>query len=136
MLGIIRPPRKEFFGIHKYGIKWIFQLRVGLSSLRSHKYNHHFQDTPSPKCLCNDNNDETTTHFLLECPKFDLQREEIITLLHDILFMHDIENLTPAEKTHILLYGHDNLLCKENQMILKSTIKFIGKPGRFTENDD
>ena len=135
MLSIIRPPRKEIFGIHKYGIKWIFQLRVGLSSLRSHKYNHHFLDTPSPKCSCN-GNDETTTHFFLECTNFDLQREEFITLLHDILFMHDIENLTPADKTDILLYGHDDLLYEENQMILKSTIKFIKKTGRFSDNDD
>ena len=38
ILKIIRPTKKSIFGIHHpTGIKWIFQLRVGLSPLKSHK---------------------------------------------------------------------------------------------------
>ena len=83
LLRIIRPPKKEIFGIHIYGLKWIFQLRVGLSCLRDHKYRHHFIDTPSPLCCCNIS-DETTTHFLLECNNFNSERIELVSILNDI----------------------------------------------------
>ena len=135
LLGIIRPPKKEIFGIHNYGLKWIFQLRVGLSCLRDHKHKHHFIDTPSPLCSCNIS-DETTIHYLLECSNFNSERNELVSLLNDILFMHDMENLPVHEKANTLLYGHDSLLFDENRMILKGTIKFIRKSGRFSKNDD
>ena len=31
-------------------MKWLFQLRVGLSPLQAHKNNHNFSDTPCDKC--------------------------------------------------------------------------------------
>ena len=37
LLKLYRPPKKSLFNIYDNGIKWIFQLRVGLSPLRSHK---------------------------------------------------------------------------------------------------
>ena len=136
LLNIIRPPKKEIFGIHDFGIKWIYQLRVGLSCLRSHKFNHHFIDTPSPTCVCNQA-DETTLHFLLDCSNFSSKRVELLSLLNDILFMNDIEDISLSDKTKILLYGHENFLFEENKMILKSTIRFINKTGRFsTDNEE
>ena len=47
ILNIIRPVKKGLFNIRDpNGIKWIFQLRVGLSSsLKSHKKSHGFKDT-------------------------------------------------------------------------------------------
>ena len=58
------------------GIKRLFQLRVGLSALKSHKYRHNFQDTQSDLCDCR-TNVEDTEHYLLHCPSF---------LLWDILW--------------------------------------------------
>ena len=47
ILKIIRPRKRSIFNIHNpNGIRWIFQLRVGLSPLKSHKKRHNFQDTP------------------------------------------------------------------------------------------
>ena len=38
ILKVIRPVQKSLFNIHNpNGIRWIFQLRVGLSPLKSHK---------------------------------------------------------------------------------------------------
>ena len=43
-----RPETRSIFGIHDpLGLKYLFQLRVGLSPLRSHKWRHNFADTPS-----------------------------------------------------------------------------------------
>ena len=42
----IQPKKRSVFNVHdENGIKYIFQLRVGLSSLRAHKRNHKFKDT-------------------------------------------------------------------------------------------
>ena len=43
MLSLIRPKKKSIFGIHDHlGLRYLFQLRVGLSSLRYHKNRHNF----------------------------------------------------------------------------------------------
>ena len=40
---LIRPPSKSIYSVHNpKGLKYIFQLRIGLSSLKSHKKNHKF----------------------------------------------------------------------------------------------
>ena len=54
ILSLIRPNQKSIFGIHDpLGLLYLFQLRVGLSSLRYHNKHHNFIDTPSDKCFCN-----------------------------------------------------------------------------------
>ena len=48
ILSRIRPIQKNIFGIHDpLGLRYLFQLRVGLSPLRHHKKLHNFADTPS-----------------------------------------------------------------------------------------
>ena len=60
--------KKCFFGIHDpLGLRYIFQLRVGLSSLRCHKNRHNFIDTPSDICLYTQGI-EDTNHSLFLCP--------------------------------------------------------------------
>ena len=47
ILSMIRPKKKNIFGIHDpLGLRYLLQLRVGLSSLRYHKKCHNFIDTP------------------------------------------------------------------------------------------
>ena len=49
-----RPITKSIFGIHvPVALRYLFQLRVSLTPLRSHKYRHNFTDTPSDICHCN-----------------------------------------------------------------------------------
>ena len=68
ILSLIRPKKKCIFGIHDpSGLRYIFLLRVGLSSLRCHKNRHNFIDNPSDICLCNQGI-EDTNHFLFLCP--------------------------------------------------------------------
>ena len=70
ILSLIRPKKKCIFGIHDpLGLRYLFQLRAGLSSSRYHKKCHNFFDTPTDKCLCNQGI-EDTNRFLFLCPFF------------------------------------------------------------------
>jgi len=70
ILSLIRPKEKNIFAIHDpLGLRYLFQLRLGLSSLRYHKMCHNFMDTPSANCPC-DNGIEDTDHYLFWCPFF------------------------------------------------------------------
>ena len=53
MLACFLPVGKPVFGIHDpVGLRYIFQLRLGLSHLRSHKKRHNFTDIQSDLCSC------------------------------------------------------------------------------------
>ena len=70
LLSLIRPKIISTFGIHDaLGLRYLFQLRVNLSPLRSHKMDHNFSHTPSETCECN-LGIEDIRHFLFECPAF------------------------------------------------------------------
>ena len=113
-------------------MKYIFQLRVGLSALRAHKYAHNFRDTPSYTCSCG-RGSETTTHFLLKCPYFTTQRSILISKLTSTL--QDTLDLTRADDDTIvkyLLYGNESMSDEKNASIIMETIKFIVDSGRFS----
>ena len=51
ILKVIRPVKKTLCNIHNSnGIRWIFQLRVGLSPLKSDLKSHNFQSNPDDLC--------------------------------------------------------------------------------------
>ena len=80
-----RPETRSIFGIHDpMDLKYLFQLRVGLSPLRSHKWRHNFADTPSELCHCNQGN-EDTTHYLFSCPLYAIQRATLVASVINIL---------------------------------------------------
>ena len=92
VLSLIRSKKKRIFGIHDpLGLRYLFQLRVGLSSLRCHRKRHKFIDTPSDKCLCNQGI-EDTNHFLFLCPVFGTRRAtlaiNIIAILQKYNLLH------------------------------------------------
>ena len=70
ILVLVRPPPKRIFDIHDpIGLKWLFQLRVGLSPLYAHKKNRNFNDTLCDKCdVCKST--ENLKHFSLNCTRF------------------------------------------------------------------
>ena len=72
-LSIIRPPTKSVFGINDpLGLSYLSQIRVGLSKLSFHKFEHNCKDIINSMCPTNDGI-EDTEHFLLLCPSFDNQ---------------------------------------------------------------
>ena len=133
ILKIYRPMKKNLFNIHDpIGIKSIFQLRVGLSPLKSHKRSHNFQDTPVDTCNCK-LNAETTEHFIFHCPFYTEQRRILLQILNPILFANDLRFLDDKGLLHLLLYGDVKFDYQTNQTILKATINFIKNSSRFSQ---
>ena len=131
---IIRPKRKDIFGIHNPdGVKRIFQLRVGLSPLNAHKKSHGFGDTESDTCLCVDGA-EDTMHFLLLCPLFTIFRNSLFANISRILVY--FTNLPKKDQLACLLYGLHGLSDIQNSQILNETIDFIVKSQRFNQEQN
>ena len=132
ILKVIRPVKKSLFNIHNpNGIRWIFQLRVGVSPLKSHKKSHNFQDNPDDLCACSVNA-ETTHHFLSKCPGYNEHRHLLFQTLNPILLANDINHRNDCELVKPLLYGHEKLKFLVNQLLFKATVNFIGKTLRFS----
>ena len=139
LLGTIRPDKAHsIFKIHDpENIKHIYQLRVGLSQLKSHKKNHNFRDTPTDFCQCG-TGVESTEHFLLYCPSFSIQRDTLISTISPIFNSNpknpNIINLDDAAKVKTLLYGNKNLNLMENKSILNATIQYIISTNRLSQS--
>ena len=132
LLKLYRPLKKSLFDIYDtFGIKYIFQLRVGLSPLKSHKKSHNFKDTPDATCCCT-LNVETSQHYLLHCPIYTEQRRELFQKRNPILMENNMRFLDDTHLVRLLLYGHDKFTLLSNQTILKAIINFIHKTSRFS----
>ena len=66
------------------GLRYLFQLKVSLSPLRSHKWGHNFIDTPLEICRCNQGI-EDTNHFLFSCPEYAIHRATLAASVINIL---------------------------------------------------
>ena len=93
VVNLIRPKPRSIFGISdSMGIKFIFQLRLGLSSLKFHKKEHNFFDTPNDlcdcRCACED-----TPHYLFTCNAHNVVRLSLRTAVMDILLPNNLQHL-------------------------------------------
>ena len=130
VLKIIRPNSNSFYDIHDpIGLHILFQLRTGLSPLRSHKFRHNFQDTPSDICACT-RGIEDTKHFFFECLDFAVHRMRLATDVTNILRTNNLLNL--ANNVELYLYGDSNLSLNDNKKVLSSTIKYLKSTQRFS----
>ena len=120
ILALVRPPSKRIFDIHDpIGMKWLFQLRVGLSPLYAHKNNHNFSDTPCDKCdVCE--RTENLEHFFLHCIRFTETKLNV-----------NFNQLNPQSKIQLLLYGDTSFSDAINKLLLISTLKFLRDCERF-----
>ena len=127
---LIRPKIKSTFGVHDVlGLRYLFQLRVNLSPLRSHKRRHNFSDTPTETCECN-LGIEDIRHFLFECPFYAIQRVTLAVNVIDILQRKHLNHL--GNQLEVYLYGDSSLDLNDNRQILLSTIKYIKDTKRFS----
>ena len=118
------------FGLHDpSNLRYIFQLRVGLSHLRSHKKRHNFIDTPSDLCLCKQGV-EDTYHFFLTCPLYVIPRAVLENKVHVILQKNNLNYF--GNYAELYLYGNPSLNSSNNQEILSASIEFIISTNRFS----
>ena len=134
IMGIIKPKKKEIFKTHSPHLKYLYQLRVGHSALKAHKFRHGFKDTPSDKCTCSTGS-ESTLHFLLSCPMYNAQRGKLLETVTPILDKVN-SDLNDSLLEKVLLYGDSNLNPSQNKIILDSTLNFIQETGRFTNDEE
>ena len=119
----------SFFCVrNKYGMKLLTQLRVDFSDLRDHRFNHNF-NCASPLCSCGVE-DETSTHFLLRCPRYSNLRSTCLTRVSQII-KSDVSILPVDHLSHLLLYGSNSFNGISNDLILTATIVYIFKTKRF-----
>ena len=128
---LIRPNLKLTFNIHdRQGLKYIFQLRVGLSLLRSNKKDISLLIPP----LIGAN-----VILLLKIPitfsytnLFQVSRTELINSITPVVspynFIDEINN------QELFLHGHRNISSEDNMKIILSTIKYLTETGRFAKN--
>ena len=125
-----RPTSKNIFGIHDtVGLRYLFQLRVSLSPLKSHKFRHNFADTASEICSCNQGI-EDADHFLFYCPDYASTRATLAASVINILQKNNLNYL--GNKSQLYLYGHPSIIFTDNRKILLSTIKYIKGILRFS----
>ena len=127
---LIRPMTKSTFGVHDpLGLRYLFQLRVNLCPLRSHKRQHNFSDTPSDVCECN-LGIEDIRHFLIQCTFYAAQRVTLSVSVIDILQRNNLNHL--GNQPELYLYGHPTLTLTDNRQILLSKIKYIKDTKRLS----
>ena len=67
LLKMIRPSPNPVYDIHNpIGIHSLTRLRLGLSHLNEHKFNHNFKNCFNALCTCS-LEIESTSHFFLHC---------------------------------------------------------------------
>ena len=127
----IKQRKTDNFGIFfKKDLKYLYQLRVGLSALKMHKFLHNFADTESDQCPFMDGR-EDTFHFLIECNNFYTERKILFNSVYNASGINLL--LTPREKiVNILLYGEPTLSRDVNKKILLSTIWYIHSTERLS----
>ena len=127
----IRPPGHSIFGIcDKFGVNLLTKIRVSFSDLRDHRFNHNF-NCESPICLCG-NEDETSVHFFLCCPRYATQRSSLLSKISDIIGS-DVSVFPDEHLYHILVYGSNVYNSVSNGLIITETITYIRNSGRFTK---
>ena len=129
LIKLIRPNMKSIFKLHDaLGIKFLYQLRVGLSPLKCHKMNHNFIDTLNDWCMSL-SAPEDTQHFILRCTLFSVQRVKLISSVSNLLGNTNLIHLIDDYKLYI--YGHHALTNDTNKNIISATILYIKDTGRL-----
>ena len=131
LISLFRPQERSIFKVHDpTGTKHLYQLRLGLSQLKSHKKAHNFVDTISDQCLCKIGA-EDTDHFLFKCPFYARHRSVLASSVMSIIIPKNLSHLGNSAKLY--LYGHHSLTENENKEIIKATIEYIKNTSRFIQ---
>ena len=132
LIKIGRPIPEPVYNVYNpVGLKLLSRLRLDLSHLIQHKFNHSFQDRWNPLYSCSF---EVTSvsHFFLYCYYHSNIRSTFLNELQSI----DINLLNQEHDivVEVLLYGSTKLNTKQNFRLLSSSIDCILKSERFSDS--
>ena len=129
LLKIIRPVSNPVYNIQNYiGLKLLTWLRLGLSHLKQHRFNHNFQNFINSLCTCS-LEVESTAHFFLHCHHYHNIRAKLLNSLEVI--DTNLLKLSEEQLTKVLLYGFSQLDQNQNRNVLNSSIDFTVELKRF-----
>ena len=115
LLKEIRPDPHPVYNICKpIGLKLLTRLRLGLSHLNEHRFNHNFENCVNPLCTCI-SEAETTSHLFLHCHYFHPIRLTMFNELCEIEMDMNLPNLSEEKLFNIFLYGRSLFSDGQNQ---------------------
>ena len=97
------------------------RLRTECSSLNQHLFKRNLVE--SPNCVCGET--ESNEHFLLECPRYNLIRKNLLSTIRNCT------TLLANVSTDLLLFGDRELSVQNNTTIFKAVHEYIKKSKRF-----
>ena len=129
LLKIGRPIPKPTFNIpNPLGLKLLTRLRLELSRLNEHRFNHNFEDCINPLCSCS-LEVESTVYFFLHCHNFVNIRNTLLNKLNSISC--DVTNCSDRSLTELILYGNPKFSFQQNSDIINTLIEYIINSKRF-----
>ena len=125
----IRLGHNKVFNIYNpNGLKLLTRLRLGISHLRDHKFNHNFSDCLDEFCVCG-KEIESTNHFLLQ---FSLFLKERQVLIKKICYIDSsLIDQNGNSLCYALLLDKENMNKSKKIHILNATIEYILSNERF-----
>ena len=132
LLKRIRPLPKRVYNIYDpIRLAILTQLRVGLSTLNSHKFRHNFRETINPLCPSNDGI-EDTEHYLLLCRSYAGLRYDLLASVAAVLQLYSFSSPSSnQELVKVILYGMKDFLLTLTKKLLEATLKFTQATERF-----
>ena len=130
LLKIIRAqPSRTINVCNCAGSRLLTRLRLDLSHLNEHRFNHNFQNCINPLCTCC-LEVEATSHFFLHCLHYNNNGE---TLLNELkLVDENILKVSDNKLINLILYGDSKFHLNKTTRLLNAAIKYIIDSGRFT----
>ena len=105
------------------------RLRLGLSHLRAHLFQHNLIDDPTCQ-FCN-LEPETTSHYILRCPTYNRVRVRFLIGLTGLLDHTYITSLNDDKVVQLFLHGDPELNFEVNSSIISMAQAFIVDSKRF-----
>ena len=132
LIKIGRPISKLVYYVHNsLCLKLLAWLRLGLSHLIQHKFNHNFQDCLNPLCSCSLVVD-SVSHFFLHCQYYS---NICSTLLNELQSIDtNLLNQEDDIVIEIILYGSTKFNTNQNFRLLNSSIDDFLKSGRSSSS--
>ena len=126
----IRPVQRSIYSrFDPQGLKFLTQLRLGLSHLNEHRFRHNFKNCINPLCSCS-LDVENTLHFFPHCQYHSTFRMGLMNKVDQI--DENFSYLSDVNKVSLLLCGDSRFDDNKNNFILSASITYILKPERFS----